>query len=286
VTARYSPNIYRDTDLDLAILVMRDPSGRAMPAAAATAPLVRGNWVLAMGNPGRGSVFQDRGRIVDFLVDGGRTQILHDAVIEHGSSGGPLYNRHFELIGINVKRWPAGRSPTPGIAQELAGALSVKDLLDRVALGAVDVPAMPNDTRQDGKTAGSWVDCGVAVRPGQTVYMSARGFWTVDEKTSLETVRRCDAGGFSDKGRDYLKERLIAPCPLGCLLVGIQGTGTAEPEVLGTFDDARAETVVVGRGGLRTTWFTASRAGRLVARINDRDVESNGGQIELAVVVR
>jgi hypothetical protein len=162
----------------------------------------------------------------------------------------------------------------------------VKEMLDRVSLGAVDVPAMPGDTRKGDTLSWAWVDCGVAVKAGQTVYMSARGFWTVDERTSIETVRRCDAGGFSDKGRDYMKDRLLTPCPLGCLLLAVRDPGVAEPEVLGTFDDARPETVVVGRGGLRTTWFTATRSGRLIARINDRDVEGNGGHIELAVVVR
>jgi S1-C subfamily serine protease len=271
----FSPIIYRHPTQDWAVLVMRDPKGEAVAAPIASHPLRENDWVLAIGNP-HGEPFHDHGRVVGFRSDQGLELPLHSAVIAPGSSGGPLYDRDFCLAGINIAQ---ARQTAISREQSVAVPISV---LQGLTFAAVGVSAVTGATIN-----GTWTDLGAIVAPGESIHASAIGSWIVD--SNIFRTWGCDAGGMSEKGNEYIKERLFKEYPLGALLIGVRQPGKGEPTILGTFDDARRETFVLdqGQGGIRITSIKSHVGGQLMARINDGENGNgaNKGQIDLAVMV-
>jgi len=108
------------SDIDTDVGVLKIDAGGLTPAALGESNDVRvGEWVLAIGNPlGAGLTFSvtsgivsAKGRGAESLGGGGTTGerdkviqdfIQTDAVINRGSSGGPLINVRGEVIGINA----------------------------------------------------------------------------------------------------------------------------------------------------------------------------------------
>jgi hypothetical protein len=272
-TDMYSPVVYQHPSQDWALLAMRDSSSQAVAAPLADRRLGNGECVLAIGNPG-GQPFHDDGKILGTLTGKGADHYRHDALIDGGSSGGPLYDRTFHLAGINI-----GRFSRTILNNEDAVAVPAS-VLDGLRLGAADVKA-----DQGAGAKGTWTDLGVAVDTGETLHASARGWWRYQGGDARSS--ECDAGGAGEKDEGGKERRLFKNYPLGALVVGIRSPGKAVPTVLGTFDDARPDTFVLKDGGIRVTSFQATLSGDLVARINDADNGdgANQGLIELAVVV-
>jgi S1-C subfamily serine protease len=128
--------IWYDFDLDLAILKSRADAG--VPATLAVVEPQPGDKVKALGYPGAADIFKEGVRRVDEIVDknlkgikitptegefayaerrawkpyipGARKllQIQHSAPVNHGNSGGPLFDACGRVIGINTAG-PAGK---------------------------------------------------------------------------------------------------------------------------------------------------------------------------------
>jgi S1-C subfamily serine protease len=107
-------------------LVQLETEGRELPAAplGTTVGLARGDWVLAFGHTHGGG---DDGRPA--LLRVGRVlgtaphEVLMDAPIDAGDSGGPAFNLQGELIGLNSR---CGRASAENIATP------VDDLVERM----------------------------------------------------------------------------------------------------------------------------------------------------------
>lgn len=128
----------RDEETDLAVIKVE---GRDFPFVAfedGADPRV-GDWVIAVGNPfGLGGtatagIVSARGRVVDSnYVD----YIQIDAAINRGNSGGPTFDVHGRVIGVNsaiISPSPAGGSVGIGFA---IPASTAKPITERLMRGA------------------------------------------------------------------------------------------------------------------------------------------------------
>lgn len=90
-----------DVSRDIAVI---EAPRRIPPLSTAQEPGV-GQWVMAVGNPGYGSVTLREtvtfGRITNVLAD---DVVLTDAAINPGNSGGPLVDSQGRLIGLNTAK--------------------------------------------------------------------------------------------------------------------------------------------------------------------------------------
>lgn len=89
--------------------------------------------VFAVGRPNGEQPFASRGIVSSLNVSYQRKnkgfQLGHDAQLYYGSSGGPLFNSHGELIGINLGMGiDKVFGPVPGICYSLPLASIVQDL--------------------------------------------------------------------------------------------------------------------------------------------------------------
>lgn len=127
--------IAADEILDIALLRFKDPkfTYAAYPKLGCSEKLCRGEKIFPYGSP-FGFDFMVREGIVnklDFgLIYRGTTQpqvILHDATINPGDSGGPLFNELGEIVGINVM----GINPYRffgSTATTISGAIPIDDV--------------------------------------------------------------------------------------------------------------------------------------------------------------
>jgi serine protease Do len=127
-----------DTEADIAILSF---SGVGLTQTIAVSPLaqndatVKGDIVLAVGNP-RGYNFF--GSVTMGIVSGINRDvdydpfvmyIQHDASINSGNSGGPLYNLDGEVVGINVSKYVSDDIEGMGFAIPIS---LVKRIIERI----------------------------------------------------------------------------------------------------------------------------------------------------------
>lgn len=91
-------------NLDLAVLVFTDRWQRGIAASLPSddEKISPGKVVIAVGNPRGDEFLTDHGRIKEVETRGGIRVIIHDALTEHGSSGGGLFDLHGHLLGINT----------------------------------------------------------------------------------------------------------------------------------------------------------------------------------------
>jgi V8-like Glu-specific endopeptidase len=88
--------VFRDEDLDFAI-IETTTSGTPLPIRRG--PVTLGEHIIAMGFPqGRQVMASSTGTVMD-VVD---CCIAHDALVAGGSSGGPLLDAHYEVLGLNT----------------------------------------------------------------------------------------------------------------------------------------------------------------------------------------
>jgi S1-C subfamily serine protease len=97
--------IYRDTELDIAILKCVDGNYPTIALGSMTESRL-GEDVMALGYPSAellgGSVSLSKGIISAFRTIDGVEYIQSDAALNPGSSGGPLVNMYGEVIGMNT----------------------------------------------------------------------------------------------------------------------------------------------------------------------------------------
>ncbi len=91
-------------NLDLAVLVFGDRWGRDVAATIVpeNETITPGKVIIAVGNPRGDEFLTDHGRIREVSQRQKVTVIIHDALTEHGSSGGGLFDLHGHLLGINT----------------------------------------------------------------------------------------------------------------------------------------------------------------------------------------
>jgi S1-C subfamily serine protease len=103
----------RDELYDLAVIKVDVPAGELHPLKLGTVDSVQvGDPVVAIGNPFgyaqtvTAGIVSAKGRILQSPEGNGRiipNAIQTDAAINHGNSGGPLIDRHGDVVGINAQ---------------------------------------------------------------------------------------------------------------------------------------------------------------------------------------
>lgn len=152
-----------DTEADIAILRF---SGVGLNQTIAVSPLaqddatVKGDVVLAVGNP-RGYNFY--GSVTMGIVSGIDRDvdydpfvlyIQHDASINSGNSGGPLYNLDGEVVGINVSKYVSDDIEGMGFAIPIS---LVKRIIERI-----EANNLPQSTIK-ARLMASWLDVSTLV---------------------------------------------------------------------------------------------------------------------------
>jgi serine protease Do len=142
----------KDTKTDLAVLKV-DPSLKKLKAVKfGDSDAMRiGDWVMAIGNPfglgGTVTVGIVSARNRDINSGPYDDFIQTDAAINRGNSGGPLFNMHGEVIGINT-----------AIISPSGGSIGIGfSIPSKLALGVVD------QLREFGETRRGWL--GVRIQP-------------------------------------------------------------------------------------------------------------------------
>jgi S1-C subfamily serine protease len=88
--------VFRDDELDFAIIETTTPG---TPLPIRRGPVTLGEHIIAMGFPqGRQVMASSTGTVME-VVD---CCIAHDALIAGGSSGGPLLDARYEVLGLNT----------------------------------------------------------------------------------------------------------------------------------------------------------------------------------------
>ena len=239
--------------VDYAFLVAVDSAGALGDAVEVGTRPADGEDVIAVGNP------LDE----DFLVDAGVVNrveetatgqaIYHSALIEHGSSGGGLFNARGQLVGINTYITTAPGETQQGIA------LATAPLLAQVRFHSVVVPA----------TTDGWQESGILVRPGATLNVLATGTWRVSPW--LSELR---GGGLADPA--YARYSVDPAFNHGALMLRVGPNGPAQAVDLWWKGAAPGATFTVVK--------PSDQLGTLRFRINDRDVANNSGRLAVTVV--
>ena len=132
-----------DPVTDSALLqIDHPPSDLPVARLGNSSALEPGDWVMAIGNPFQFAHSVTVGVVSfarrPFEVREGRWQdlIQTDASIAQGSSGGPLFNAHGEVVGMNVGMMDGGGGATMGIGFAVP-IDSVKALLPQLRAGKV-----------------------------------------------------------------------------------------------------------------------------------------------------
>lgn len=162
-----------DPATDLALLRLSGAEDLAAVAVGKSSELRVGDWVVAVGNPmglqhsatvgivsgkGRGSLGLYADSFIDFLQT--------DADIAPGSSGGPLFDLHGRVVGINTAVGGAGG---PGFAIPIDQARRVIKQLERdgkVARGWLGAASTEGEDAADGATIGQVFEGTPAARAG------------------------------------------------------------------------------------------------------------------------
>ncbi|MDB4906263.1 MAG: uncharacterized protein JWO05_1047 [Gemmatimonadetes bacterium] len=232
--------------VDYAFLVVHDSTGSLGEAVEVVGAPEAGQRVIAVGNP------LDE----DFLIDEGvvkRTErtatgqaIYHSALIEHGSSGGGLFDTQGRLIGINTYITPE----QDGIA------LAVQPLLTLIRFHSVVVNAKDD-----------WQDSGVLLTPNSTVYLIATGKWKVSP-----FLAAFEAPGVAGLEKFSFDRRFAH----GALLMRVGPNGEVDGVTRWWQNNS-------ARAGILTLQAPPSTSS-LRFRINDADLANNSGRITVTVL--
>jgi len=97
-----------DQSMDIALLQLTGNQKWPHVDLGSSGSLKVGDWVLAMGNPlGLGhtvtaGIVSAKGRVLGQDLFGNEDYIQTDAAINQGNSGGPLFNIHGDVVGMNT----------------------------------------------------------------------------------------------------------------------------------------------------------------------------------------
>jgi serine protease Do len=121
--------VARDTDLDLALLRVKDAPADLRPMKIADSEEVEiGEPVAAIGHPGGGGLWTlTTGTISSKRRDSARDVFQTDAAINPGNSGGPLLDEYSRLVGVNtfVRRVNEQGLPLEGLNYSLRSSLAL-----------------------------------------------------------------------------------------------------------------------------------------------------------------
>lgn len=185
---------FKDDDyfFDLAFLIVRDPEFKITAAQRG----LNTNWkkepVYACGNPRQEEFLVDHGSVLPKTLAPKEAQkhswvVVHDALIEHGNSGGGLFDSAGKLVGINT--W---------LVDEKYGMAIDLDLFNDLFDFRYTAVSAWEDWQQDASLA-----------KGSSVFMLAVGKWKPRSDWD-----ECTPGGFSDGGENSL----LSEFNFGCLL--------------------------------------------------------------------
>jgi serine protease Do len=203
-----------DKQTDIALLRIQ-PDGPLPAAVFGSADAVRvGQWVLAVGNPygldGTVSfgIVSAKGRNLE-IPDTLNDFIQTDAMIDRGSSGGPLVDLEGRVIGINSR----GQGRGIGFTIPIDTALEVAAKLENggVERGYLGVTLQPLDRELADylglpDTTGSVVNSVIDESPAARAKLRPGDIITSFDGTPIETEQEEDLGGF---------QRLVASTPPG-----------------------------------------------------------------------
>ncbi len=99
--------LYKDKTMDLALLKISSYNRVYHTAVLSPFPLRLGQEVIVVGNP-EGQEFSSSHGIISHLerdIDEPFTYTQIDAPVNHGNSGGPVFNLQGKLIGIVAQKW-------------------------------------------------------------------------------------------------------------------------------------------------------------------------------------
>jgi hypothetical protein len=238
---------------DFALIAFKVGATNVVPA-----PLVpeaerieTGQFVAAVGHPnmerGKSALWDSsEGRVINFPAAG----LFHTATVEHGSSGGGLFDGHGHLIGVNVSLTPHGE----------AQAVDLRPLTRSFTFDFMEVPADRTH----------WQVSPVTVEVGQRVWIYAIGVW---EYSAAIQNHACDAGGSSE----YPDFKLVRQYPFASLLYM-----TDERDVRSITDTSWGQALPLGGKGVCGERF--SHSGNLQFRIN-HNTEGRRPEGAISVIV-
>jgi hypothetical protein len=257
--------------LDVAFLVVADPDNQIGIAAKSTDPKWRTKRVYACGHPLGQSWLIDHGNVLakksmDAEIAANPHLIEHDALIEHGNSGGGLFDSHGDLVGINT--WMVNGKR--GVAVDASFFRSW------FSLGGVAVRANQSD----------WISLPFApnaLNQKRALTMLAMGQWSVDGG-----YEQCSAAGFY-KREDGPSYKVQPSLPFGCLLVR-SGDDIrtfykrwTEPGLMPTLEARSVQGPISLPHIAATSWDFVDRP--LSVRVNDADASDNKEQVQLIFVL-
>lgn len=249
-----------DSLFDVALLIAHDPDRHLSIAEmnnGIAAFLKPGTPVYACGNP-RGEEFLPTMGKIKAVHDDPSVQemptIEHDALVEHGSSGGGLFDSEGKLLGINTYLRDDLRT---GIA------VPVGYFVGRWPVHEVFVKANED-----------WQDLGVYIEPTNSVVRPmAIGEWEIDAEGHT-----ADSRGVRQTFSDRVDDRF----PYGCLLVRFGDTTDRVGSGLKRSDGKTSPNGVYG-----STFFglIGHEHGRIAFRINIKDNAHCSGWLHVYVLV-
>lgn len=130
--ARVLKHIYDEKEqIDVAYLLYRElvpADGIDAKLVPPNEPVLTGQPVYAIGHPKGEQFFPDDGVITEIRSRGALKLIVHNALTEHGSSGGGLFDQHGHLLGINT--WLLGNNL--GVAAEINSLMRAHQIYEQV----------------------------------------------------------------------------------------------------------------------------------------------------------
>jgi hypothetical protein len=240
--------------LDLAFLVVRDSNRKIAIAEKGADADWRKKTVYSCGNPQNEEFLVDHGNVLPVANAPDEAQkcgwvVCHDALTEHGNSGGGLFDSEGKLVGINTWLYK-----------------------DRITL-AIDLDLFPSlfDIRVTtiSANASNWVKDS-SVPAGSSVYALAVGRWRCDP--ALDSI---DPGGYSGSSQ----KRVVSGLNYGSALIKVGDrvacfnhahSGPNGSSVI--YSDARTAQVLANGGDVSL-------------RINDNRANDNSGQVAVFYIV-
>ncbi|UCF86662.1 MAG: serine protease [Nitrospiraceae bacterium] len=143
--------VYRDKDNDTAVLKVIGSNLRSVRLGS-TENLIRGEPVYVMSNPGGDKTIISEGTLSGIEKFGRRKRMLQvTAPFSQGSSGGPAFNKHGEVIGI--------ATATVSSSQNVNFVVSIERLKDMLTSGEVSAFSDTFGTK-DKRSADYWLERG------------------------------------------------------------------------------------------------------------------------------
>ena len=238
---------------DLALLVVCDPMNQLGQEIPFAGDVRRGDFVLSVGSPLNEDFAVDDGIVerVDVSSQVGNT-IYHDALLEHGSSGGGLFNAKGQLVGINTYILGDGKT---GVA------LSNGPMLNRLRLYSLKVSANTG-----------WQNSGIHVNASDhCVAVLSQGKWSI-----AGLLPMVDGVGRTDD--IYARYSLFPEIPHGSLLMSLDNGKSA------VAIDHWWKNVIRDDSAYLSQPVKGQNA-NLAFRINDTDIANNAGQLDVTVLI-